>query len=82
MEDKRPLHSKKFIAFLVAEITWKILAGMVLIFGKGSMDSDTFIALVAIIITAGVVESGYILGQAGLDRYARMIEKGMEKKDS
>ena len=72
MEAKSPFQSKKFLAFLIVEITWKILAGMVLFWGKGSMDKDTFIVLLAVIVTAGVVEVGYILGQAALDKYIHM----------
>jgi len=76
-----PLQSKKFIAFLIVEITWKLLAGMVLFWGKGSMDSDTFIVLLVIVITAGTVEVGYILGQAALDKYIHMAEAGIKHLD-
>jgi len=70
--NKHPLQSKKFIAFLIVEFTWKLLAGMLLFWGKSSMDKDMFIIMLAIIVTAGVVEVGYILGQAALDKYIHM----------
>jgi len=69
-----PLKSRKFIAYLVAEITWKILAGLVLFWGKDSIPQQVFIILFAIVVVAGFVEAGFILGQASLDKYTRIAQ--------
>ena len=69
-----PLQSKKFVAFTLAEITWKILAGLVLFWGKDAMPDQQFIVLLAIIVVAGFVEVGFILGQASLDKFVRLAK--------
>ena len=79
LSGKLPLQSKKFVAFLIAEITWKILAGIVLFWGKGSMDNNTFLVILVIVVTAGVVEIGYILGQAALDKYLHVAIVAIKK---
>jgi len=68
------LRSKKFIAFLVSESTWKVLAALVLFWGKDSIPQQVFVILLAIIVVAGFVEAGYIIGQASLDKYVRIAE--------
>lgn len=76
------LKSKKFIAFLVSESTWKILALFVLFWGKDSIPQQVFVILLAIIIVAGFVEAGYILGQASLDRFVRIAEIAVQNGKS
>ena len=72
--EEPPFKSKKFIAYLVAEMSWKILAVLVLFWGKDSIPTQVFIILLAIIVVAGFIESGYILGQASLDKYIRVAQ--------
>lgn len=72
MSDERaPLQSKKFVAYLVAEITWKIALVVLLVMGIKEAKIDVFIGSVAlaIVIIAGFIEAGYIIGQASLDKY-------------
>ena len=62
------LKSKKLVAYLVAELTWKIIVGMVL----WKDPSETGVprwALITMIVTAGFLEVGYILGQAYVDKF-------------
>lgn len=72
--DKSPLHSRKFAAFLVAEATWKILAALVLFWGRDSITTQVWVILLSIIIVAGFVEALYIGGQASLDKYIRVAQ--------
>ena len=74
--EKRPLGSKKFVAFLVAEVTWKIIVGMALVMGIVHDKVDVIIGslLMAVVIIAGFVEAGYIIGQASLDKFTRVAE--------
>ena len=67
-----PMQSKKFVAYLIAEITWKVLAGLVLFWGKDSIPQSEFIVLLAIVLVAGFVEVGYILGQASIDKFVQL----------
>jgi len=76
LTEKSPLQSKKFVAFLVAEITWKIALTILLTMGIREAKIDVFIGTVAlaIIIIVGFVEAGYIIGQASLDKYTRIAQ--------
>lgn len=72
--DKTPLSSKKFIAYLLAELLSKgVLILMIL------RDIDWW-AIIAMIIVTAFVEVGYILGQAALDRYVRVAQIFNAKK--
>lgn len=74
--DKTPLASKKFLAFLLAEATWKAVVLVALIMGirAGKVDLVLGGIILAVTVVAGFVEAGYILGQASLDRYIRIAE--------
>jgi hypothetical protein len=75
--EKSPLRSKKLIAFLLAEITWKAILALALIVGLREGHVDAFmISSVAlpIIIISGFVEALYIGGQAALDKYVRVAQ--------
>jgi len=72
--EKSPLASKKFVAFLVAEISWKVLAVIALFLERGPISNRLFLSLLVIFLISRMVEVGYILGQAGLDKYIRMVE--------
>jgi len=67
-----PFASKKFVAFMVSEMTWKILAAAVLCRKKDSIPDQAFYVLLAIILVSGFVEVGYIIGQGGLDKFTRV----------
>lgn len=68
--------SRKFVAFLIAESTWKVLAAFTLVWGWNSarLSDEVFWIMMAIIVVAGFVESGYILGQAALDKYIHLAD--------
>ena len=63
-----PLDSKKFVAYLIADLGW---TGLV---GYGVYAKMDWSLLMAIVITKGFVQSGYILGQAALDKYVRVAQ--------
>lgn len=72
----RPLQSKKFVAYLVAEFTWKAALIILLILGIKEAKIDVFLGSIAaaVVIVAGFIEALYIGGQAALDRYTRVAE--------
>lgn len=78
--EKPPLSSKKFIAYLVAEATWKIIlaggiSGAIYIASQGHrVPVWLFWVLLAVVIIAGFVEAGFIGGQAWLDKYVRVAK--------
>ena len=85
--NKLPLKSKKFLAYLIADFGWKILIGYTIWKeeSKEQIGYTTFLILLSMVITAGFIQIGYILGQAMLDKYAASIveifDKDEEEKD-
>jgi hypothetical protein len=75
-EDKSPLKSKKFIAFLVAYLSLVGLAVLTLVWAwdLNEISNRVFFLQLAIVIVLGFLAVGYILGQAGLDRYVRLAQ--------
>jgi len=69
MFDKTPLKSKKFIAYLVADIGWKVVVLYMLTHLKSKLEAGELTFLMTVVITSGVIQIGYILGQAALDKY-------------
>lgn len=75
------LKSKKFIAYLIAEFTWKIItgAGIYIAFIHGGLTVGWLSLLSLVILVAAFIEIGYILGQASLDKYLRLAKIATEK---
>ena len=77
MNDKSPtlMSSKKFRAFVIAELTWKIILAMVVLLSflsdKG-IGMYGFLSVMTIIIVAGFVEVSYLSKQAALDKYVQL----------
>ncbi len=79
MSDKRPLQSKKFTAFLISEISWKLLLLYVIMEYKTKIDHYAFMVILAIVITSGFLQIGYVLGQAALDKYTAVTTSALER---
>ena len=78
--DKLPLKSKKFIAYLISELGWKFLIFYVVCEYQTKIDHYAFMVLIAMIITSGFMQIGYVLGQAALDKYAHVAERGVTRE--
>jgi len=78
--EKLPLKSKKFIAYLISEFGWKFLIFYVILEYKNKIDHYAFMVLVAMIITSGFIQVGYILGQVALDKYSQIAKTAIEQK--
>lgn len=74
--ESKPLQSKKFVAYLVAEATWKIVLILILVSGLNSGHINVILGTVAmaVVVVAGFIEAGYIIGQASLDKYIRVAQ--------
>jgi hypothetical protein len=74
--ERAPLQSKKFIAYLIAEILWKVILLWVLVDGlsEDRLDMISGAVAVTIILVAGFLEAGFILGQASLDKFVRVAQ--------
>lgn len=72
--DKKPLQSKKFIAYLVADLGWKLALFYMLYQSKSKFDHYNFSVIITLLIVSGFIQVGYILGQAALDKYLTVTE--------
>lgn len=76
--NKLPLKSKKFIAYLISELGWKVLIFYVVWGYQSKIDHYAFMVLIAMILTSGFMQVGYILGQAALDKYTHLAEAAVK----
>lgn len=74
--DKAPLQSKKFVAFLISEILWKVTLVIALLVGlnEGMIEPMLGGIILAATIVAGFLEATYIGGQAALDKYVTVAQ--------
>tara|TARA_B100001989_G_scaffold224414_1_gene178863 strand:+ start:36 stop:311 length:276 start_codon:yes stop_codon:yes gene_type:complete len=69
MIDKNPIKSKKFLAYIIADLGWKIIILYMLMHLESKLQPSELTLLLTIVITSGIIQIGYILGQAALDKY-------------
>lgn len=67
------LQSKKFWAFILSTTGWNVLIGIG-VFKYMPPDQWSTVILLAMIVSQGVVEVGYIIGQAGLDALTALFD--------
>lgn len=72
------LSSKKFVAFLITQIGFLGLMGY-LLYSENMSSIGANSAFMALVVTAGFLATGYILGQAALDKYLRVAEMATNK---
>ena len=69
--------SKKFVAFMTGEFTWKLLVAgglaIVAMYNNGEMTPGWLTYFAFVIVTAGAAQMGYLGGQSWIDRYAKVI---------
>ena len=66
------LTSKKFFAFLVADLGWK--AFLFLMIYKWTPGGTTTTIMLTTVVVSGFIQAGYIIGQASLDKYVQIAE--------
>ena len=74
MSDKSltPLQSKKFLAYLLADLGWKACILTMLFQHADKFTGSTATVMLTLVIVSGFVQVGYILGQAALDKFVAM----------
>ena len=77
--DRLPLKSKEFLAYIIADIGWKILMFYVIWEYQTKIEHYAFMVLVTMIVTSGFIQIGYILGQAALDKYTHVAVSALER---
>jgi hypothetical protein len=81
MSDKLPLQSKKFVAYLIADLGWKFLMFYLIMEYGAKIEHYAFMTIVTMIVTSGFIQIGYILGQAFIDRYVYLAAVAIDKED-
>lgn len=82
MLDKTPLKSKKFVAYLIADLGWKGVILYMLMHLQSKLDPEELTFLLTVVITSGIIQIGYILGQAALDKYINAAVDIFDKDDN
>lgn len=85
-DSQKPMQSKKFIAYLVSELTTKAGMFYMLMHLQSKLDWEELALLVGMLVSSSGLTIGYVLGQASLDKYlsaaVEILDKDhKEKKD-
>ncbi len=74
-----PLQSKKFLAYIISELGWKVIIFYILYKVDNKIDTQVMTLLITIVVTSGFIQIGYILGQVALDKYIELTRKKSDK---
>lgn len=72
-KEKPALKSKKFVAFLLVSLGFFVMMGLMLYLQEVNTIAENT-AFMVLAITEGFLATGYILGQAALDKYIRVAK--------
>ncbi len=81
MLDKSPAKSKKFLAYLIADFGWKVIILYMLTHLESKLQPSELTLLLTVVITSGIIQIGYILGQAALDKYINAAVEIFDKDE-
>jgi uncharacterized membrane protein YcjF (UPF0283 family) len=71
MFEKKPLHSKKFVAFIISTIIIAAILVIALLTQSITWPMATFMAVLAAGVTALAI--GYVISQSALDKFMRGV---------
>jgi hypothetical protein len=74
MSEKSAMQSKKFVAYMVGDLSWTVLLGGGIYWTMSEQSLGLVTVLLAMVIVKGFVSTGYIISQAALDKYTRVAE--------
>jgi len=78
-DEKQWWQSKKFIAFLVTQSGFFLLMGAMIYLQDMAKIGENMVFMV-LAVTSGFLATGFILGQASLDRYVRVAKIAMGRE--
>lgn len=79
-DSSKPMQSKKFLAYLIAELTTKGLMGW-LITHIGTIDLYEMSILLAMVVSSSALTIGYVIGQSSLDKYLHSAVEIFDRED-
>jgi hypothetical protein len=80
--ERSHLESKKFVAWFLSEMTWKVILVVALVQWRSNpadISVGAWWIMLSIVVTSGFIGIGFILGQAALDKYVRVAEIAAEQ---
>lgn len=76
-----PMQSKKFLAYLISEITTK-LAMFYMLYHLGSkLDLNELILLIGMLLASSALTVGFVLGVASLEKYLAAAVEIVDRED-
>jgi len=69
--EKSPMASKKFVAYLLSQLSWTGLMGAILVIEVLTQVEHDQWLLLSMVVAQAFLQTGFILGQAGLDMFVR-----------
>jgi len=86
MLDKTPMKSKKFMAYIISEITTKAGMFYMLMHLEAKLDWEELSLLIAMLVSSSSLTIGYVLGVASLEKYLNaavdIIDNNKKEKTS
>jgi len=79
-DSSKPMQSKKFLAYLLAELSTKGLMGW-LITHIGTIDLYEMSILLAMVVSSSALTIGYVIGQSSLDKYLHSAVEIFDRED-
>lgn len=77
-----PLQSKKFIAYVISEITTKAGMFYMLMHLQSKLDYTELALLIGMLVSSSGLTIGYVLGQASLDKYLSAAVEILDRDDN
>lgn len=81
VDGDNPINSKKFLAYIISELTTK-LAMFYMLYHLGSkLDWEELALLIAMLVSSASLTIGYVLGVASLEKYLSSAVEIFDKED-
>ncbi len=76
-----PMQSKKFLAYLISEITTKAGMFYMLMHLQSKLDYTELALLIAMLVSSSALTVGYVLGVASLEKYLASAVEILDRDD-
>lgn len=80
-DGQKPTQSKKFIAYVISELTTKAGMFYMLMHLQSKLDWEELVLLIGMLVSSASLTIGYVLGQSSLDKYLYSVVQIVDKED-
>jgi len=81
LDGDSPINNKKFLAYVVSELTTKIAMFYMLYHLGSKLDWEELTLLISMLVTSASLTIGYVLGIASLEKYLSSAVQIFDKED-